>query len=213
MSYLSASLFCNYLWFLLWVDVSNTYKVGQKRRVSLPLLTCSPSAWPSRLLYRRGRKSGRYMNYPVHCVTSQTTVLRAGVRLLQAGPPGLFLLWAQKFVTPALKIMFRITANFAYKHKPTCVITCAPCRCGNSPVLRVLFRHICTYFVGICWCTGSYIYLKLVCSEWRLPSVFVQTARALDASSDFEWLCAVCYISFLNYPKNTAARRDFRCSS
>jgi len=25
--------------------------------VSLPLLTCSPSAWPSRLLYRRGRKS------------------------------------------------------------------------------------------------------------------------------------------------------------
>ena len=28
-------------------------------RVSLPLLTCSPSAWPSRLLYRRGRKSRR----------------------------------------------------------------------------------------------------------------------------------------------------------
>jgi len=27
--------------------------------VSLPLLTCSPSAWPSRLLYRRGRKSRR----------------------------------------------------------------------------------------------------------------------------------------------------------
>jgi len=27
--------------------------------VSLPLLTCSPSAWPSRLLYRRGRNSRR----------------------------------------------------------------------------------------------------------------------------------------------------------
>jgi len=36
-----------------------TCKVGQKLGVSLPLLTCSPSAWPSRLLYRRGRKSRR----------------------------------------------------------------------------------------------------------------------------------------------------------
>jgi hypothetical protein len=34
-------------------------KVQQKLRVPLPLLTCSPSAWPSRLLYRRGRKSRR----------------------------------------------------------------------------------------------------------------------------------------------------------
>jgi hypothetical protein len=32
---------------------------GQKLGVSLPLLTCSPSAWSSRLLYRRGRKSRR----------------------------------------------------------------------------------------------------------------------------------------------------------
>jgi hypothetical protein len=41
------------------VDISSTCKVGQKLGVSLPLLTCSPSAWPSRLLYRRGRKSRR----------------------------------------------------------------------------------------------------------------------------------------------------------
>ena len=41
------------------VDISSTCKVGQKFGVSLPLLTCSPSAWPSRLLYRRGRKSRR----------------------------------------------------------------------------------------------------------------------------------------------------------
>jgi hypothetical protein len=41
------------------VDLSSTCKVGQKLGVSLPLLTCSPSAWPSRLLYRRGRKSRR----------------------------------------------------------------------------------------------------------------------------------------------------------
>ena len=41
------------------VDISSTCEVGQKLGVSLPLLTCSPSAWPSRLLYRRGRKSRR----------------------------------------------------------------------------------------------------------------------------------------------------------
>jgi len=39
------------------VDISSTCKVGQKLRESLPLLTCSPSAWPSRLLYRKDRKS------------------------------------------------------------------------------------------------------------------------------------------------------------
>jgi hypothetical protein len=38
------------------VDISRTCKVGQKFGVSLPLLTFSPSAWPSRLLYGRGRK-------------------------------------------------------------------------------------------------------------------------------------------------------------
>ena len=37
----------------------STCKVGQKLGLSLPLLTCSPSAWPSWLLYRRGRKSQR----------------------------------------------------------------------------------------------------------------------------------------------------------
>jgi hypothetical protein len=39
------------------VDISSTCKVGQKLGLFLPLLTFSPSAWPSRLLYRRGRKS------------------------------------------------------------------------------------------------------------------------------------------------------------
>jgi hypothetical protein len=39
------------------VDISSTCKVGQKLGVSLPLLTWSPSAWPSRLPYRRVRKS------------------------------------------------------------------------------------------------------------------------------------------------------------
>jgi len=41
------------------VNISRTCKVGQKLGVSLPLLTCSPSAWPFRLLYRRSRKSRR----------------------------------------------------------------------------------------------------------------------------------------------------------
>ena len=39
------------------VAISSTCKVGQKLGVSLPLLTCSQSVWPSRLQYRRGRKS------------------------------------------------------------------------------------------------------------------------------------------------------------
>jgi len=42
--------------------ISSTFKVGQKLGVSLPLLTCSPSVWPSRLLYRRGRKPQRDLN-------------------------------------------------------------------------------------------------------------------------------------------------------
>jgi hypothetical protein len=41
------------------VHISSTCKVGQKLRVCLPLLTCSPSVWPSRLLYRTDRKSRR----------------------------------------------------------------------------------------------------------------------------------------------------------
>jgi hypothetical protein len=41
------------------VDISSTYKLGQKVGVSLPLLTCYPSEWPPRLLYRRARKSRR----------------------------------------------------------------------------------------------------------------------------------------------------------
>jgi hypothetical protein len=41
------------------VHISSTCNVRQKLGVSIPLLTWSPSAWPSRLLYRRGRKSRR----------------------------------------------------------------------------------------------------------------------------------------------------------
>jgi hypothetical protein len=48
------------------VDLSSTCKVGQKLWVSLPLLTCSPSAWSSRLLYRKCRKSGRDLRITLH---------------------------------------------------------------------------------------------------------------------------------------------------
>ena len=41
------------------VDISSTCKVRQKLGMSVPLLTCSPLARPSRLLYRRGRKFRR----------------------------------------------------------------------------------------------------------------------------------------------------------
>jgi hypothetical protein len=40
-------------------ELWSTCKVGQKIGMSLPLLTCSPSVWPSQLVYRRGQKSRR----------------------------------------------------------------------------------------------------------------------------------------------------------
>ena len=42
-------------------DISRTSKLGQQLGVFLPLLTCSPPAWTSRLQYRRGRKSRSYL--------------------------------------------------------------------------------------------------------------------------------------------------------
>ena len=55
------------------VDISSTCKVGQKLGVSLPLLTSSPSAWPSWLLYRRGRKSQRDLWIPPSCLWIKST--------------------------------------------------------------------------------------------------------------------------------------------
>jgi hypothetical protein len=48
------------------VDISSTCKVGQKLGVCLLLLTCSPSAWPSRLPYCRGRKSRRNLRITLY---------------------------------------------------------------------------------------------------------------------------------------------------
>ena len=52
------------------VDISRTCKVGQKLGVSLPMLTCSPSAWPSRLQYRRGRNSRRDLRIILYLFSS-----------------------------------------------------------------------------------------------------------------------------------------------
>jgi hypothetical protein len=52
------------------VDISNTCRLGQKLGLSLPLLTCSASAWPSRLLYRRGRKSRTDLRITLYLSTS-----------------------------------------------------------------------------------------------------------------------------------------------
>jgi hypothetical protein len=48
------------------VEISSTCKVGQKLGVSLPLLTWSPLAWPSRLLYRRGQNSRRELGITLY---------------------------------------------------------------------------------------------------------------------------------------------------
>jgi hypothetical protein len=124
---------------------------------------------------------------------------RRQVRLLQAGPPDLFLLWAQKFLTPTLKVIFRITANFAYKRKPTCVVTCAPCSCGNSRVLRVLFRPICCHYERICWCTGSYIFENWCALNDDCPLCSYRQHELLMLAVILNGCC----ISFLNYPKKT----------
>ena len=52
------------------VDIPCTCKVGQKLGMSLPLLTCYPSAWPSRLLYRRDRKFRRDLRITLYFVSS-----------------------------------------------------------------------------------------------------------------------------------------------
>jgi hypothetical protein len=54
------------------VDISSTCKVGHKIEVLLPLLTCSPLAWPSRLLYHRSRKSWRDLWITLYTLIYQT---------------------------------------------------------------------------------------------------------------------------------------------
>ena len=66
------------------VDISSTCKVGQKLGVSLPMLTCSPAAWPSRLLCRRGRKSRRDLWITLYCLEEMSLfVLRLITALKQ----------------------------------------------------------------------------------------------------------------------------------
>jgi hypothetical protein len=54
-------------------ELLSTCKVGQKLGVSLPLLTCSRSAWPSLLLYLRGWKSWRDLRITLHTHTHTHT--------------------------------------------------------------------------------------------------------------------------------------------
>jgi hypothetical protein len=59
------------------VEISIICKAGQKLGVSLPLLTCSPSAWPSRLLYRKWSEIPEgLMNYPVFLIHEVRCVFR-----------------------------------------------------------------------------------------------------------------------------------------
>jgi hypothetical protein len=64
------------------VDISSTCMVGQKFGVSLPLLTCSPSVWPSRLLYLRGRNFRRglwvTLYYECYCNEKCTLIFKYG---------------------------------------------------------------------------------------------------------------------------------------
>ena len=65
------------------VDISSTCKVGEKLGVSLPLLTCSPSAWPFRLLYCRGRKSRRDLWITLYSSSFKETTYGSGRAVAQ----------------------------------------------------------------------------------------------------------------------------------
>jgi len=56
-------------------DISSTCREGQKLGASLPLLTCSPSAWPSRLVPQRSEIPEGLTNYPVLLLGVLMTVL------------------------------------------------------------------------------------------------------------------------------------------
>jgi hypothetical protein len=88
------------------VDISSTCKIGQKLGVSLPLLACSHSAWPSRLLYRRGRNSRRDLRIALY-LPNYFLPLEYLIKILQAPlissvcteiPQSLqsFILWVQQ---------------------------------------------------------------------------------------------------------------------
>ena len=129
---------------------------------------------------------------------SQTTILRASVRLLQTAPSPQNLFFAMgpeiSYTGPE--------SNPQGNRKISRTNT-------NSRVSLLLRREATATRVSCVSCLGlsvhimnwsadvmRVIYLKLVCSEWRLPSMLVQTARALDAGSGFEWLSADCCNSF-----------------
>jgi hypothetical protein len=87
--------------------LSNTCKVGQKLGVSLPLLTCSPSAWPSRLLYHRGRKSRRDL-WITLC-----TAFTLGCRKPSKKTENVWLVWRQRIVSSAiLRTRIRLKLSF-----------------------------------------------------------------------------------------------------
>jgi len=95
------------------VHISSICKVGQKLGVSLPLLTCSPSAWPSRLLYRRGRKSRRDL-----WITLYNHLLHVSVvhRQLQAATQ----IYEQPY---RITIQFcRVTIHSSYRNKIAAIL-------------------------------------------------------------------------------------------
>jgi hypothetical protein len=89
------------------VGISRICNVGQKLGLSLPMLTCSPSAWPFRLLYRRGRKSRR--DLPITqcmCIIYRHPVFRHKFNAIQFFVNGLV-------NRPALCIVTRCLGAFA----------------------------------------------------------------------------------------------------
>ena len=89
------------------LDISSTCKVGQKNGVSLPVFTCSPSAWPSRLPYHRGRKSRKDL-----WITLYIKILTAGIKFLKDKPN----LWALSLSYTQVLLQLKIPCRYYLKN-------------------------------------------------------------------------------------------------
>jgi len=120
------------------LDISSNCKVGQKLGMSLPLLTCSPLAWPSRLLYRRGRNTRRDLWITLYFLTLNLRCVRCCVCTIA------WILFF--FVSPCMNVTRTWEPLLAHVHFWT------------RPYLRVRLRNLRSH----CW---WFIYLHLLSLE------------------------------------------------
>ena len=105
------------------VDVSSTCKLWQKLGVSLPLLTCCPSAWPSRLRYRWGWKSRTDLWSTLYKVRLSLNAFSWNLwpcnNISADSKPGMWPYSAKKWVKYGKKLILRPYVRYGY-HSTYC---------------------------------------------------------------------------------------------